>query len=281
MGGRTDFEPGAAVIGYDDVRAAAGRIAGRVRPVAVASGGERLWFALEFLQHTGTFKARGALNFTAAARESGTMPAAGVTIASGGNAGLACAWAAGLHGLPATVFVPETAPTVKVARLRELGADVRQVGREYAEAAEACAAYAAASGALASHAYDHPLIAAGAGTVLEEILAARPGVSTVVVAAAGGGRGGGGGGGAAAGGGGGVVGGAGDRRGLYRGLEAGATRGSRGARARCWRRSSRRGPGSRRWWWRRAAAGCSRAWPRRRRNAACGSWWPSRSTAGP
>ncbi|MFI7276414.1 serine/threonine dehydratase [Streptomyces sp. NPDC049879] len=175
------------MIGYDDIEAATRRVTGRTRPVALAHAGERLWFALEFLQHTGTFKARGALNFTAAHRESGTIPAAGVTIASGGNAGLACAWAAGRQGVPATVFVPETAPEVKVARLRRLGADVRRVGREYAEAAEACAAFTAANGALGSHAYDDPLIAAGAGTLLPEILEARPSIGTVVVAVGGGG----------------------------------------------------------------------------------------------
>ncbi|WP_234319988.1 serine/threonine dehydratase [Streptomyces sp. SBT349] len=175
------------VVGGEDVRAARERIGDRVRPVVLAPAGERLWFALEFLQHTGTFKARGALNFTTAALEAGAMPEAGIAIASGGNAGLACAWAAGQRGIPATVFVPENAPPVKVARLRELGADVRPVGREYAEAAEACDAFVAERGALASHAYDHPLIAAGAGTLLDEIVAARPSVTTVVVAVGGGG----------------------------------------------------------------------------------------------
>ncbi|RKN09324.1 serine/threonine dehydratase [Streptomyces radicis] len=175
------------MIGSGDVRKAVERVGDRVRTVALAPAGERVWFALEFLQHTGSFKARGALNFTTAAAESGAMPRAGIAIASGGNAGLACAWAAGERGIPATVFVPETAPRVKVARLRALGAEVRQVGREYAEAAEACAAFVAGSGALASHAYDHPLIAAGAGTLLDEIVAARPSITTVVVAAGGGG----------------------------------------------------------------------------------------------
>ncbi|MGP3968676.1 serine/threonine dehydratase [Streptomyces sp. 6N223] len=172
---------------YDDVKAATGRVGGRVRPVTLAQAGQRLWFALEFLQHSGSFKARGALNFTAARTQSCAVPDAGIAIASGGNAGLACAWAAREHGVPATVFVPEAAPAVKVAALRALGADVRQVGSEYAEAAQACAAYVAESGALASHAYDHPLIAAGAGTLLEEIHAARPSVTSVVVAVGGGG----------------------------------------------------------------------------------------------
>ncbi|GAA0595364.1 serine/threonine dehydratase [Streptomyces crystallinus] len=187
---------------YGDVKAAADRIAGHVRPVALAQAdpgeagpahGDRakepfeLWLALEFMQHTGSFKARGARNFLQAHRESGALPDAGVTIASGGNAGLACAWAARQQGVTATVFLPTTAPAVKVARLRGFGADVRLVGAEYADALAACADFAATTGALASHAYDHPLIAAGAGTVLEEILQRVPGLDTVVVAVGGGG----------------------------------------------------------------------------------------------
>ncbi|MFF0295252.1 serine/threonine dehydratase [Kitasatospora sp. NPDC004614] len=177
---------------YGDIKAAGDRIAGRVRPVAVAPldvpgvGGE-VWAALELLQHTGSFKARGAQNFLQAHREAGTLPDPGVTIASGGNAGLACAWAAQQQGVRATVFVPENAPAVKVARLRGHGAKVRQVGREYAEALAACEEYAEASGALAAHAYDHPLIAAGAGTLLDEIRRQLPSLGTVVVSVGGGG----------------------------------------------------------------------------------------------
>ncbi|MEU8460350.1 serine/threonine dehydratase [Streptomyces sp. NPDC029003] len=169
------------------VRAAARRIAGTVRPAAVVPAAEGVWYALEYLQHTGSFKARGAHNFLAAHREAGSLPAAGVTIASGGNAGLACAWAARAHGVPATVFLPVGAPRVKVDRLRGYGADVRLVGDRYAEAQAACQEFAAASGALGSHAYDHPLVAAGAGTLLEEIRSALPGLDTVVVAVGGGG----------------------------------------------------------------------------------------------
>ncbi|MFG2616315.1 serine/threonine dehydratase [Streptomyces sp. NPDC048507] len=169
------------------VRAAARRIAGTVRPAAVVPAAEGVWYALEYLQHTGSFKARGAHNFLAAHREAGSLPAAGVTIASGGNAGLACAWAARAHGVPATVFLPVGAPRVKVDRLRGYGADVRLVGERYAEAQAACREFAAGSGALSSHAYDHPLVAAGAGTLLEEIRSALPGLDAVVVAVGGGG----------------------------------------------------------------------------------------------
>jgi threonine dehydratase len=180
---------------YADVVAAAERVAGRVRPVAVARtgaddvgvAGADVRLALELMQHTGSFKARGAQNFLQAHREAGTLPEAGVTIASGGNAGLACAWAARQQGVRATVFLPAAAPEVKVSRLRRLGADVRLVGSEYAEALAACGEFAAASGALASHAYDHPLVAAGAGTLFEEILGQVPGLDTVVVAVGGGG----------------------------------------------------------------------------------------------
>ncbi|MFE2735467.1 threonine/serine dehydratase [Streptomyces sp. NPDC059349] len=184
-------------IAFNDVRAAADRIAGHTRPLVVAPLGDRAfdgafgeaegWLALEFMQHTGSFKARGAYNFVRSHIEAGLMPDAGVVIASGGNAGLACAWAAARHSVQATVFVPEAAPAVKVDRLRRLGATVRQVGSEYAEALAASQKYAAESGALESHAYDHPLIAAGAGTVMEELVQALPGVDTVLVAVGGGG----------------------------------------------------------------------------------------------
>ncbi|MFB7235352.1 serine/threonine dehydratase [Streptomyces sp. NPDC056269] len=177
---------------YADIKTAADRIAGQVRPVTVAEaepGAEAytLHLALEHMQHTGSFKARGAQNFLLAHREDGTLPAAGVTIASGGNAGLACAWAALRQGVRATVFLPTTAPKVKADRLAGYGADVRLVGTEYAEALAACEAFAAETGALASHAYDHPLIAAGAGTLLDEIHDRIPDLDTVVVAVGGGG----------------------------------------------------------------------------------------------
>jgi threonine dehydratase len=171
-----------------DVEAATRRLLGVVRPVSMLAADQPgYWFAAEFLQHTGTFKARGAANLVVTHVEDGTMPVAGVAIASGGNAGLACAWAAARHRVAATVFVPRTAPAVKVRRLREYGATVRQVGSEYAHAAEAAALFSAETGALASHAYDHPLIAAGAGTLMAEILAVTPGGVDTVVAAVGGG----------------------------------------------------------------------------------------------
>ncbi|WP_406285628.1 threonine/serine dehydratase [Embleya sp. NBC_00896] len=175
---------------YGDIRSAAERIVGLTQPVTLMPihPSPHVWLALEYIQHTGSFKARGAANFTTAHVEAGTMPEAGVVIASGGNAGLACAWAARGAGVTATVFLPETAPRVKVQRLRSYGADVLLVGREYAEALEASRAFAQDTGALMSHAYDNPLIAAGAGTVVPEIVAGVPGrLDTIIVAVGGGG----------------------------------------------------------------------------------------------
>ncbi|MFI6047194.1 threonine/serine dehydratase [Nocardia sp. NPDC051321] len=173
---------------HSDIKAAVERVAGQVRPVAVAPADDRnRWLALEFLQHTGSFKARGALNFLLTHRENGTLPDAGVTIASGGNAGLACAWAARNEGVRATVFLPATAPKVKVDRLRSYGAEVTLIGTQYADALTASREFAATTGALLSHAYDNPLIAAGAGTLMEEIHQRIPDLDTVVVAVGGGG----------------------------------------------------------------------------------------------
>ena len=154
------------MIARADVDDAAARIAGHVRvtPVVEVDPGA-VWFKLELLQHTGTFKARGAFNRVLSARESGELDdRVGIVVASGGNAGLANAYAAAAVGVPATVFVPTTSPAVKVARLRSYGATVVQVGSEYAEAHEAALDHAAQSGAVLVHAYDQPEVAAGAGT---------------------------------------------------------------------------------------------------------------------
>jgi threonine dehydratase len=100
---------------------------------------------------------------------------------------LANAYAAAALGVHATVFVPETAPTVKIERIQEYGADVKKVGTEYAEALEAAIDYAGTRGALFNHAYDQLEIAAGAGTLAEEILEDEPGIETIIVAVGGGG----------------------------------------------------------------------------------------------
>jgi threonine dehydratase len=177
-----------------DVEAARTRVRDRVRltPLLALDGPPsscRVWLKLEFLQHTGTFKARGAFNRILAAQEQGALdPAVGVVVASGGNAGLANAYAARELGVPATVFVPTSAPAVKVEKLRTYGATVVLHGSEYAAAYEAAREHADRSGAIYCHAYDQPEIAAGAGTVGLELLEQLQGeVDTVIVAVGGGG----------------------------------------------------------------------------------------------
>lgn len=182
------------MIDRSDVEAARERVRGLVRTTPVLEVdaglfGGRGFFKLEMLQHTGTFKARGAFNRILRAQAAGELdPEVGIVVASGGNAGVANAYAAAHLGVPATVFVPETAPAVKVARLRELGATVVLEGSEYAAAYEAAQRAVALTGALHCHAYDQPDIAAGAGTLALELLEQVPtGLDTVVVAVGGGG----------------------------------------------------------------------------------------------
>ena len=181
------------MITRDDVEQAARRTAGLVRTTPVmaadgAPGAPRVWLKCEYMQHTGTFKARGALNRILACQERGELRKdAGVVVASGGNAGLANAYAAAQLGVPATVFVPEAAPAVKVGKLKAIGATVVQGGSEYAAAYQAAVAHAERTGAVYCHAYDQPEIAAGAGTVGSELLAQLPDVDTVLVAVGGGG----------------------------------------------------------------------------------------------
>jgi threonine dehydratase len=179
------------VITRDDVLAARERVSRYVRrtPLLLSeTKTEPLWLKCEFLQHTGVFKVRGAFNRLLAARERGELDTSvGVVVASGGNAGLANAYAAATLGVRATVFVPKTAPLVKIDRIREYGADVREVGSEYAEASEAAIDYAKTQGALLSHAYDQLEIAAGAGTLAEEMFEDEPDIQTIIVAVGGGG----------------------------------------------------------------------------------------------
>jgi threonine dehydratase len=177
------------VITRDDVLAARDRIGGRVRrtPLLAPTGADGVWLKLEHLQHCGVFKTRGAFNRQLAAIERGELGDAGIVVASGGNAGLAHAFAARALGVRATVFVPEPAPEVKVQRIRAYGAEVVRAGAEYAEALAAAVDFGHAQGAAFAHAYDQPEVAAGAGTLAEEVLEDEPSIDTTVVAVGGGG----------------------------------------------------------------------------------------------
>ncbi|TDD91140.1 serine/threonine dehydratase [Actinomadura rubrisoli] len=178
----------------DDVAAAADRIRGHVRRtplVEVASGtfgvGAPLVLKLELLQHSGSFKPRGVFN-RALTQD---VPSAGLVIASGGNAALALLHVGERLGHAVEVFVPETAPAVKIAKLRRHGARVHQAGRDFAEAVVASEHRAAETGALLMHAYDQMEVVAGQGTVGLELGKQCPDVDTVLVACGGGGLAGG------------------------------------------------------------------------------------------
>jgi threonine dehydratase len=177
-----------------DVATAASRIKSHIRqtPLLRVDGPDLglsfgVTLKLEFLQHAGSFKPRGAFNRILAARERGTLPAQGVIAASGGNHGAAVAYAAHTLGLPAEIFVPEPTPVAKIARIEGFGARLTRVGANYAEAQEACRLRQTQTGALEVHAYDHEDVLAGQGTVAREFEADAPELTHVLVAAGGGG----------------------------------------------------------------------------------------------
>lgn len=145
--------------------------------------GNPLTLKLEMLQHSGTFKGRGAFHKLLASRP---LPAAGVVAASGGNHGAAVAYAARALGVRAEIFVPTITSPAKLERLRSYGADVRQVGAVYGEARHASEVRAAETGALQVYAYDDPDVFVGAGTVGLE-LAEQTTVDSLLVAVGGGG----------------------------------------------------------------------------------------------
>lgn len=124
-----------------------------------------VWLKLENLQTGGSFKARGMLNRLL----SNPIPASGVIIASGGNAGIAAAAAARELGVSCEVFVPEVSSPAKRARLAALGARVVVTGAAYFDALQACLARQQETGALLMHAYDQPEVLVGAGTLALEI----------------------------------------------------------------------------------------------------------------
>jgi threonine dehydratase len=183
------------VVTLADVEAAAGRISGRIRrtPILevdadVFGRSGSLVLKLEMVQHSGSFKVRGAFNRILTALEGGSLPACGVIAASGGNAGIAVAHAARELGVLAEIFVPEAASPVKVSRLQELGAVVTVTGALYADAFDACLKRAADTGALLVHAYDQPEVVAGQGTLGLELLDQTDyRIDTVLVAVGGGG----------------------------------------------------------------------------------------------
>jgi threonine dehydratase len=166
-----------------DVADAAGRVAPYVRRTPVLRAevdGRPVVFKLEHLQRTGSFKLRGAVNAVLAASSH-------VVTASGGNHGLAVATAASLVGLPATVFVPVSAPAGKARRIEAAGARLVRHGAIYSEAVAAALEEASSIGGHCLPAYDDPLVVAGQGTCALEATEQVSDVDTLVVGVGGGG----------------------------------------------------------------------------------------------
>ena len=142
-----------------------------------------LVFKLESLQHSGSFKARGAFA-NLLLRD---VPQAGVAAASGGNHGAAVAYAAARLDIPATIFVPSITSPAKAERIRSYGATLLTTGERYADALAASETHAATTGTMPIHAFDQPETLLGQGTVGLELEADAPNIDTLLVAVGGGG----------------------------------------------------------------------------------------------
>jgi len=172
-----------------DIRQAYQRIGQYVRatPVVTLEAGTLcevpVTLKLEHLQHSGSFKCRGAFNSLL----SNDVPAAGVVAVSGGNHGAAVAYAATQLGYKSTVFVPDYASPVKMERMRGFGADVIPSGNDFQDVIEKFDAFAGETGALAVHPFDAPAVLAGQGTVALEFEQQVDDLDTVIVSVGGGG----------------------------------------------------------------------------------------------
>jgi len=178
------------MIDKSDIALAYERIRSHIRltpAIDIAAGSfghEGLWnFKLEMMQHSGSFKARGAFNNLL----SRDAPAAGIVAASGGNHGAAVAYAAKKLGIPANIFVPEISSPVKIERIKSYGAEIHVGGAAYADALEASEEFSERTGALSIHAYDAVETLAGQGTLGLEWQQQVPNLDTLIVAVGGGG----------------------------------------------------------------------------------------------
>ena len=187
----------AGVISRDDIRATYDTIRPYIRRTPVfqvdlseldcagpdPSARPAVTLKLEQLQCAGSFKARGAFA-NLLLRD---VPPAGVVAASGGNHGVAVAYAAHRRGVPARIFVPTVSAPAKMERIRQLGAELVVTGERYADALAAAQAWVASSGAMSVHAFDQRETLLGQGTVALELAAQAGQLDTVLVPVGGGG----------------------------------------------------------------------------------------------
>jgi threonine dehydratase len=179
------------VIDYSSIARTYGTIRSHVRrtPVLEVSAadlglsGGPIFFKLEYLQHTGSFKARGAFSNLLQR----PVPQTGVTAASGGNHGAAVAFAAQKLGHRARIFVPAIASPAKIERIRSYGAELVVEGERYDDALALCDSHARQTGALKIHAFEQPETLLGQGSVGLELAEQVPNLDTLLVATGGGG----------------------------------------------------------------------------------------------
>jgi threonine dehydratase len=182
-------EPGVGLADIEAARTLLGDVVRRTpvegsRPLSRLVGGS-MQLKCENLQRTGSFKLRGA--YVRIARLTDDERSGGVVAASAGNHAQGVALAASLLGAQSTVFMPEGAPIPKVAATKAYGAEVRFAGGTLEAALVAASEFAAQTGAVLIHPFDHPDIVAGQGTIGLEIVEQCPAVKTVVVSVGGGG----------------------------------------------------------------------------------------------
>ena len=142
-----------------------------------------LCLKLELFQHSGSFKVRGAFANLLLRK----VPAVGVVAASGGNHGVAVAYAAMRLGVKAKIFLPSVSSPAKMASIRDCGADLTIAGERYADALAASEAWLAQSGAMPVHAFDQDETMLGQGTLAMELEQQAPALDTLLVAVGGGG----------------------------------------------------------------------------------------------
>jgi threonine dehydratase len=180
--------------GIEEVRASAARISGFVRrtPLLAATPvrenadlARALLLKLESLQVTGSFKARGAINAVFALPTERLR--CGIVTASGGNHGLAVAYAGWAAGAPATIFLPRSVAAEKIKKLDAWGARVVISGEVWDDSNKAALLRAAAEGLTYIHPFADPAVIAGQGTIALEILDQAPDLDTLLVAVGGGG----------------------------------------------------------------------------------------------
>ncbi len=177
---------------FDDVRAAAARIAAQVPPTPVLRSaavdawvGRRVHLKAEHLHATGAFKLRGATNAVLLLDEASA--ARGVVAHSSGNHASALAVAAARRGIPCTVVMPEGTPATKRAATEAAGARIVMCEPTMRARADAVAALLVETGAVEIHPFDHPAVQAGQGTAALELLEAAPEIRMVVAPVSGGG----------------------------------------------------------------------------------------------